>query len=102
VELWELREAQAFILGRTLLYGSREDSDAFAIAAALVDAELPGQDLFDPPVLSRAYLLATLEDLNRAVQRYYRADRLRLVATGAVPPRGESVFPSGTFRRLFR
>jgi hypothetical protein len=102
VDEWELREAQAFTLGRTLLYGAREDSDASSVAAALAESELAGLDLLELPALSRAYLSVTLEEVNRAARRYYRADRLRVVATGAVRPRsGDTIFPAGTFRRLF-
>lgn len=102
VDEWELREAQAFTLGRALLYGAREQSDASAVAVSLVDSELAGLDLLALPELSRAYLSVTLEDLNRVARRYYRADRLRVVATGAVRPRSPAtIFPAGTFRRLF-
>jgi len=102
VDEWELREAQAFTLGRTLLYGAREDSDASAVASALAESELAGVELLDLPALSRAYLSVTLEDVNRAARRYYRADRLRVVATGAVRARSsDTIFPAGTFRRLF-
>jgi len=103
VDEWELHEAQAFTLGRTLLYGAREESDASAVAVSLVDSELAGVDLLALPELSRAYLSVTLDDVNRVARRYYRADRLRVVATGAVRPRSpETIFPAGTFRRLFQ
>lgn len=100
---WELREAQAFSLGRTLLYGAREDSDAAVVAHALAESELTGFELLDLPALSRAYLSVTHADLNRVARTYYRADRLRIVATGGVRPRSsEMIFPEGTFRGLFR
>jgi predicted Zn-dependent peptidase len=102
VEAWELREAQAFILGRTLLYGAREDSGPDAIAAALVESEAAGLELLDLPALSRAYLSVTLHDINRVARAYYRPAMLKVVAMGAVPD-GEdrSVFAPGTFRALF-
>lgn len=100
---WELREAQAFTLGRTLLYGARKDSDAAVVAHALAESELSGLELLDLPALSRAYLSVTHADLNRVARTYYRADRLRIVAAGGVRPRSsETIFPEGTFRGLFR
>jgi zinc protease len=100
VDDWELREAQAFMLGRATLYGAREDSDPDAIAAALIQSELGGLEL-DPPALSRAYLAITLDELNRVATKYYRPDRLRVVAAGAVSSMRESIFAPGTFRALF-
>jgi predicted Zn-dependent peptidase len=100
---WELLEAQAFTLGRTVLYGAREDSDAAVVAHALAESELTGLEQLDLPALSRAYLSVTHADLNRVARTYYRADRLRIVATGGVRPRSsEKIFPEGTFRGLFR
>lgn len=102
VEDWELREAQAFTLGRTLLYGAREDSGPDAVAAALTDSDAAAIELLDLPALSRAYLSVTLEDINRVAQRYYRPDMLKIVAFGAVPRDGpQQIFPEGTFRKLF-
>jgi predicted Zn-dependent peptidase len=102
VEEWELREAQAFTLGRTLLYGAREDSPADAIAAALTDSETRGEELLDLPTFSRGYLGVTLEQVNAAARRYYRPERLKVVAIGALPVApSRSPFPPGTFRALF-
>lgn len=101
VEEWELREAQAFMLGRTVLYGAREDSDADVVAAALSRSEESEVEQLDLPALSRAYLSVTLADLNRVARQYYRLDRLSVVAAGAVPARVETIFAPGTFRALF-
>ncbi|HJQ19400.1 MAG TPA: insulinase family protein [Gemmatimonadaceae bacterium] len=100
VDAWELREAQAFMLGRTLLYGARDDSDADALAAALVQSEF-GDLQLEPSALSRAYLDVTLDDLNRVARRYFRPDALHIVAVGAIPSMHESIFAPGTFRALF-
>jgi hypothetical protein len=102
VEDWELREAQAFMLGRTLLYGAREDSHPATIAAALTDSEAAGMELLDLPSLSRAYLSVTLDEINGVARRYYRRDMLKVVAMGAVPTdEMASPFAAGTFRALF-
>jgi zinc protease len=101
VEEWELREAQAFTLGRTLLYGAREDSDPIVIANALIDSEDSGLELLDLPALSRAYLGVTLAEINRVARRYYRPRLLKVVAAGAVPRDSTSAFAPGTFRALF-
>lgn len=102
VKDWEVREAQAFTLGRILLYGAREDSDAAVVAYALAESELAGLELLDLPALSRAYLSITHADLNRVARAYYRPERLQVIAAGAVRPRsGGTIFPDGTFRRLF-
>jgi zinc protease len=102
VEQWELDEAKAFTLGRTMLYGAREDSPAPTIAAALTDSDAAGLDLLDLPTLSRAYLSVTLDDINRVARRYYRADQLKVVAMGAIPSGDmKSPFAPGTFRALF-
>jgi zinc protease len=102
VDAWELREAQAFTLGRTLLYGTRDDSGADAIAGALLDSESLGEELLDLPAFSRAYLGVTLEQVNAAARRYYRPEFLKIVAIGAVPTRPERpIFAAGTFRALF-
>jgi predicted Zn-dependent peptidase len=102
VEAWELREAQAFMLGRTLLYGARDDSNNRTVAGALLDSEIVALDLLDLPALSRAYLSITLDDLNRVARRYYQANLLKVVAAGALPTAAEPrIFPDGTFRALF-
>jgi predicted Zn-dependent peptidase len=102
VEEWELKEAQAFLLGRTMLYGAREDSPPATIAAALTNSDAAGLELLDLPALSRAYLSVTLEEINRVARSYYRPERLHVVAMGAIPT-GEmrSPFAAGTFRGLF-
>jgi predicted Zn-dependent peptidase len=102
VEAWELREAQAFMLGRALLYGARDGSSPEAVAAALALSEESGVEQLDLPAYSRAYLSVTLDEINRVARTYYRADRLKIVATGAVPRVAEPrIFPPGTFRKLF-
>lgn len=102
VEDWELREAQAFMLGRTLLYGAREDSHPATVAAALTDSDAAGMELMDLPALSRAYLSVTLEEINRVARAYYRPGMLAMVAMGAVPTdEMTSPFAPGTFRALF-
>ena len=102
VEQWELDEAKAFMLGRTLLYGAREDSPPATIAAALTDSDAAAMDLLDLPALSRSYLAVTLEDVNRVARKFYRSDRLRVVAMGAIPTNEmKSPFAAGTFRALF-
>jgi predicted Zn-dependent peptidase len=102
VEGWELREAQAFMLGRTLLYGARDDSNNRTVAGALLDSEIVALDLLDLPALSRAYLSITLDDINRVAHRYYRTNLLKIVAAGALPTAAEPrMFPEGTFRALF-
>jgi predicted Zn-dependent peptidase len=102
VEAWEVREAQAFTLGRTLLYGVRDDSGPDAIATALLDSESSGDELLDLPALSRAYLAVTPEQINAVARKYYRSELLKVVAIGAIP-RAEQrqIFPAGTFRALF-
>ena len=102
VEDWEVREAQAFTLGRTLLYGPREDSGEDAIAAALLDSETAGEELLDLPAWSRAWLAVTPAQINAVARRYYRPELLKVVAIGAVPGAPQKqVFPAGTFRALF-
>lgn len=101
VEAWELREAQAFTLGRATLYHARPSSPAQAIAAALTESELAGVEHLDPPGFSRAYLAVTLDDVNRVARTYYRPERLKIVAIGAVDAPGPHLFPRGTFRALF-
>ena len=102
VEDWEVREAQAFTLGRTLLYGPREDSGEDAIAAALLDSETAGEELLDLPAWSRAWLAVTPERINAVARRYYRPELLKIVAIGAIPSAQQKpVFPAGTFRALF-
>ena len=99
---WEILEAKAFTLGRTLLYGPRNDSDAATLASALLDAEHLGEDLLDLPLFSKAVLAVTPEEVNAAARRYYRPERLKLVAIGALPPEPiESQFAPGTFKALF-
>jgi zinc protease len=99
---WELREAQAFTLGRTLLYGPRAESSADLVAAALSTSEDAGLDVLDLPALSRAHLAVTLADVNRVARTYYRPDRLVIAAVGALPASAQPrVFPEGTFRALF-
>ena len=98
---WELREAQAFTLGRTLLYGVRRDSGIDAVADALLDSETAGIELLDLPALSRAYLSISLDEINRVARKYYRPEALSITATGAVPQTDEAIFPAGTFRSLF-
>jgi predicted Zn-dependent peptidase len=101
VEEWELREAQAFMLGRNTLYGARPDSDPRVIATALLDSELGALDQLDLAAFSRAYLAVTIDEINRVAQRYFRPELLRVVAAGALPPEREPIFPAGTFRSLF-
>jgi predicted Zn-dependent peptidase len=102
VEQWELDEAKAFTLGRTILYGAREDSPVATIAAALTDSDAAGLELLDLPALSRAYLSVTLDDINRVARKYYRPDQLKVVAMGAIPSDDmKSPFAPGTFRALF-
>ena len=102
VEEWELREAQAFTLGRATLYGARDDSPPAAIATALLDSELAGVEYLDLPAFSRAYLAVTLAEINRVAQVYYRPELLSISATGAIPRRDErTIFPEGTFRAIF-
>lgn len=102
VEQWELDEAKAFMLGRTILYGAREDSPPATLAAALTDSETAAMDLLDLPALSRAYLAVSLDDINRVARRYYRSDMLKVVAMGAIPTEEmKSPFSPGTFRALF-
>ena len=102
VEDWELREAQAFMLGRTLLYGAREDSHPATIAVALNDSDAAGLELLDLPALSRQYLSVTLDEINRVARTYFRPAMLKVVAMGAVPTDEiTSPFAPGTFRALF-
>lgn len=102
VERWELEEAQAFMLGRTLLYGAREDSPAAVVAAALTDSDAAAMDLLDLPAVSRAYLAVSHEEINRVARAFYRDNLLVRVAAGAVPEtRLRSPFPPGTFAALF-
>lgn len=102
VEEWELREAQAFTLGRATLYGARDDSPPASIAAALLDSETSAVDLLDLPAFSRAYLAVTPVEINRVARVHYRSERLSVAATGALPNSTEqSIFPDGTFRRIF-
>jgi zinc protease len=101
VEEWELREAQAFMLGRNTLYGARAHSDPRVIATALVDSELGALDHLDLPAFSRAYLSISIDELNLVARRYYRPELLQVVAVGALPMDREQVFPAGTFRSLF-
>jgi zinc protease len=101
VEAWELREAQAFMLGRATLYGATESSDARAIATSLIDSEVAGIELLDRQEFSRAYRSITLEDINRVATRYYRPELLQFVAVGALPATREQIFAPGTFRALF-
>jgi len=102
VDEWELREAKAFMLGRMLLYGAREDSDADVVAAALNRSEESGVEQLDLPAFSRAYLSVTLDQVNRVAREYYRTGLLDVVAVGAVPSREERIFAPGTFRALFQ
>jgi predicted Zn-dependent peptidase len=102
VEEWELREAQAFTLGRAILYGAREESGADAVATALNESELASVDPLDLPAFSHAYLSVTLDDINRVARRYYRAELLKVVAVGAIPTVAQSrIFPDGIFRAIF-
>jgi predicted Zn-dependent peptidase len=102
VQDWELREAKAFTLGRMLLYGAREGSGAAAIAYALSQSEVSDVELLDLPAFSRAYLDVTLDDVNRVAREYYRPERLKVVAAGAIPDSSEkSVYPPGTFMSIF-
>jgi zinc protease len=102
VDDWELREAQSFTLGRTLLYGPREDSGEDAIARALLDSEYSGEDFRDLPAFSRATLAVTIQQINAVARRYYRPELLKVVAIGAVPNTAQKhIFPAGTFRALF-
>lgn len=102
VDEWELREAQAFMLGRLTLYGAREGSDPRLIATSLIDSEFAGVEMLDPPAFSRAYLSVTLDELNRVATKYYRPELLQVVAAGAIPGQREQIFPPGTFRALFQ
>jgi predicted Zn-dependent peptidase len=103
VEEWELREAQAFMIGRTVLYGAREDSHPATVAAALTDSDAAGLELLDLPALSRAYLSVTLDEINRVARRYYRPDMLKVVAMGAtIGNEVASPFAPGTFSALFQ
>jgi len=102
VEPWEVREAQAFTLGRTLLYGPRDDSGPDPIAVALLDSESSGDELLDLPALSRSYLAVTAAQVNDVARRYYRSSFLKVVAIGAIPRGNErQTFAPGTFRALF-
>ena len=101
VEAWELREAQAFTLGRATLYGANESSDPRGIATSLIDSEIGGVELLDRREFSLAYLSVTLEEINRVAARYYRPDLLHVVAAGAVLATREQIFAPGTFRALF-
>jgi zinc protease len=102
VSEWELHEAQGFTLGRLLLNGTRDDSDAGALATALLDSESSGREWLDLPALSAAILAVTRADLERVAARYYRLDQLHIAAAGQVPPSlRASPFPAGTFRALF-
>lgn len=99
---WEIMEAKAFTLGRTILHGPRDDSDAATLASALLDAEHFGEELLDLPLFSQAVLEVTPEEVNAAARRYYRPERLKLVAIGALLPGPiESQFAPGTFKALF-
>jgi predicted Zn-dependent peptidase len=101
VEEWELREAQAFTSGRTLLYGPGEDSDAATLAAALLDDRTPGGDGFGRRASQQA-LAITLEQINDVARRRYRPELLVVAAVGAIPATPQpSPFPPGTFRALF-
>ena len=99
---WELREAQAFMLGRTMLYGARDDSPPDPVATALLESELAGIELLDLPAFSSAYLRISLDEVNRVARKYYRSELLAIDVTGAVPRRIETqIFVPGTFRALF-
>ena len=101
VEEWELREAQAFTSGRTLLYGPGEDSDAATLAAALLDDRTPGGDGFGRRASQQA-LAITLEQINDVARRHYRPELLVVAAVGAIPATPQpSPFAPGTFRALF-
>jgi zinc protease len=103
VEEWEVDEAKAFTLGRMLLYGARDDSGGDAIATALLDSELTGNELLDLPAWSRGYLSVTRDQINAAARRYYRLDRLDVVSIGAIPGGTHaSPFKPGTFAALFQ
>jgi zinc protease len=98
---WELREAQAFTSGRTLLYGPGEDSDAATLATALLDERTLGEDGFGRGSAQEA-LAVTLEEINDVARRHYRPELLAIAAIGAIPERpAPSPFPAGTFRALF-
>lgn len=102
VDAWELREAQASMLGRMVLYGPGPDSSEEDIAAALLDSETTGVEMLDYPTRSHAVLAVTPEQVDAAARRYYRPGLLRIAAVGAVPATpGVSPFPAGTFRDLF-
>ncbi|MGH7617259.1 MAG: M16 family metallopeptidase, partial [Gemmatimonadaceae bacterium] len=102
VEEWEVNEAKAFTLGRMLLYGARDDSNADALATALVESEFFGTDLLDLPAWSRGYLAVTREAINAVARKYYRVDRLAVVSIGAIPTGTHaSPFKPGTFAALF-
>ncbi|MGH7677267.1 MAG: M16 family metallopeptidase [Gemmatimonadaceae bacterium] len=98
---WELREAQAFTLGRMLLYGARERSSPELLAVSLSSSEDAAVDHLDLPAWSKAYLGVTLADLNRVARTYYRPERLKIVAVGPLPSSQPRIFPDGTFRKLF-
>ncbi len=102
VEVWEVNEAKAFTLGRTLLYGTRDDSGEEAIALALLDSETTGEEILDLPAWSSAYLAVTPAQVNAAARKYYRPELLKIVAIGAIPTdRRPQIFAAGTFRALF-
>ena len=101
VEEWELEEAKAFTLGRAILFGARDDSPPEVVASALLESEEAGLELLDLPAWSRAWLAVTLDEVNRVARMYYRPERLAMVASGAIPARPETIFPAGTFRRIF-
>jgi zinc protease len=81
IKEWELREAQAYVLGR-MVFGLESDQ---ALARTLVEAEYFGQDLLDFPKRSTEVLSVTQQQLNQVARRYYQPDRLSLAVAGALP-----------------
>jgi zinc protease len=81
IEEWELREAQAYVLGRMVLGLESQE----ALARTLVEAEYFGQDLLDFPKRSGEVLSVTQQQLNEVARRTYRPERLSLAVAGAVP-----------------
>ncbi len=81
VEEWELREAQAFRLGR-LTFELESDT---AMARAFVEQDFFGDNRLDFAARSRAILALTRERLNQIARRYYRPELLAVGVAGALP-----------------
>ncbi len=80
VEEWEVQEAKAYRLGRTV-FALDENP-----ARVLIDSEYFGEDWLDFPARSKAILAVTREDLNRAARHYYDPARFHFGLAGALPP----------------